>query len=88
MKLAYYNPKKNNYQFADVEKIENDTVFCLNKKANYQYQESLKNLLILSKKDNPNWHGLTPKPLIKFIGFNPLQNLKMVNYEKNIKRVI
>jgi hypothetical protein len=62
--IKYYNPKNNRYQISEILKIEKDVVFCYNKKANYHYQESLKNLIELSEKENPNWHGATKKPLI------------------------
>jgi hypothetical protein len=62
--IKYYNPKNNRYQISEILKVEKDIIFCYNKKANYYYQESLKNLIKLSEKENPDWEGLTKKPLI------------------------
>ncbi len=62
--IKYYNPKNNRYQISEILKVEKDIIFCFNKKANYYYQESLKNLIELSEKENPDWQGLTKKPLI------------------------
>jgi hypothetical protein len=62
--IKYYNPKNNRYQISEILKVEKDVIFCFNKKANYYYQESLKNLIELSEKENPDWQGLTKKPLI------------------------
>ena len=62
--IKYYNPKNNRYQISEILKVEKDLIFCYNKKANYYYQESLKNLIELSEKENPDWQGLIKKPLI------------------------
>jgi hypothetical protein len=63
--IKYYNPKTNGYQTSKVLKIENDIVFCLNVKANFEYCESLENLKILAEKNNPNWHNpKIKKPLV------------------------
>jgi len=62
--IKYYNPKNNRYQISEILKVEKDVIFCYNKKANYYYQESLKNLIKLSEKENPDWKGATKKPLI------------------------
>lgn len=62
--IKYYNPKNNRYQISEILKVEKDVIFCYNKKANYYYQESLKNLIELSEKENPDWQGSTKKPLI------------------------
>jgi hypothetical protein len=62
--IKYYNPKNNRYQTSEILNINNDVLTCFNKSANYTYTESLKNLIELSKKDNPDWHGTNKKPLV------------------------
>jgi len=63
--IKYYNPKNNRYQTSIVLSIENDVVTCLNVKANYKYQESLKQLKALEKEKNSNWnHPTIKKPLV------------------------
>lgn len=62
--IKYYNPKNNRYQISEILKIEKDVIFCYNKKANYYYQENLKNLIELSEKENPDWQGEIKKPLV------------------------
>jgi hypothetical protein len=62
--IKYYNPKNNRYQISEILKIDGDLLNCYNKKAKYFYNESLKNLIELSKKDNPDWIGEIKKPLV------------------------
>ena len=67
--VKYYNPKNNRYQISEVLKIEGDEVFCLNKKYNHEYKESLENLKKLTTAKNPDWHGTEKKPLV-ILNFN------------------
>lgn len=62
--IKYYNPKKGNYQTGHVLEVKGDIVYCLNKQAKSQYQESLQNLKRMESANNPNWHGETKKPLV------------------------
>lgn len=63
--IKYYNPKTNKYTQSKILSIMDDVVTCQNKQS--IYTESLKNLIDLSNKPNPNWHGTEKKPLIVLV---------------------